>query len=1360
MKKSNLILFFLFLVTICFGNNLRFNKITSVDGISQSEVYSFLKDKHGFMWIGTLDGLNCFDGYKITKYNVNKNNKNSLSNNTIRALVEDKFGRIWIGTDDGLNVLYPNNQNFYRIRIPKLKPSFLRINSLFIDGDFLWIGTEGGLFTAKIKYENIESIEKNIAEVLTSYRKNNTNTRINCIIKSTTGKIWIGGFGSSMCFNYNKNKNLLNQIKLPAYCESKSAKCIVEDLKGDIWLGYYDGLTRYNPETGELTSFKNSPSPNSISSNTISALAIDKDGNIWISTIDKGLNKINANDVQKKNPNFERYQNNFFDHNSLNSNLISSIYISYNNTLWIGTIGSGVNFTEIHQKKFQHYSIPPLNNETTLSTNFIRSVYLDSYNRLWIGTHNNGLFLLNRQNGKYERIGHFESQTIFDIYPIDNNTFALCTTGGVYIVNLNGNTHKIEGINANCFYITESKKDIFWIASSNGVFRLEMSGNKIINIKNYNSNSSVPKISFNNCRTIVYDNIKNELWIGTEGGGLNIMTLDKNHYAFKTSIYKKSELNNSISNNNVRSIYKQNKNIFWIGTYEGLNKVERNKQNNSLKFSSYFQKDGLPNNLIQSITGDDKNNLWIGSNGGLTKLNTVTNKISNYDISDGLQSNEFSEHTCFKTKTGEMFFGGINGVNSFFPNDIEESLIQPQITITEFYLFNEKVEPQTKINGKILLNEPIYLTKKLSLKPIQNDIRFDFSAMIFTSPQKVKYAYKLDGYDNKWNITDAQNRSATYTNLPYGNYTFMVKATNGDGVWKESVKRIQIHIDTPFYLTWIAFLVYILIFGLIIFYFTRYSIIKITTKKQIELDIEHTQRLHDLDMIRTRFFINISHDLRTPLTLIIGPLEQIIRSKNIPIEFNKQINVVHKNANKLKYMIEQLLDFRKNEVGKLNVILTKVDLNQFIKKELDYFDFLISEKGLELSYNFNLDKLDIYIDTDKTVKIIFNLLSNAIKFTKKGFIDISVEKSAFGESKKEFAKIEVKDTGIGIEEDKIKHVFERFYNDSKTINDSSYGIGLSHCKDLIEVLNGEITVESKIDVGSTFTVYLPIIENLEKEQIIKETSSSTSNKIADQLTDNEIPVDDIQIIKHKTILIAEDNKDMRDYIKSCLTDNYNIVEAENGADGLNLAIRKLPDLIISDIVMPIMDGITFCEKIKTTIDTSHIPVILLTARTDNEIKYRGLEMGADDYISKPFEIDYLSIKVKNLIASREHLRNLFQNNIMLEPSKVTVTSIDEKFLKSLMVEIEKGITNPEFTIEFLEKEMGMSHSKLYRKIKSITGQSGKELLQDMRLKRAAQLITDNKKISVADLTDMVGFSDPKHFSACFKQKFGVPPSEY
>jgi signal transduction histidine kinase/ligand-binding sensor domain-containing protein/CheY-like chemotaxis protein len=1339
------------------SQSLRFNKITSNDGLSQSEVYSFLKDRQGFIWIGTIDGLNRYDGYKISKYNVGLDQNTSLSNNTIHSLVEDFNGRIWIGTDDELNVLNAENQRLFKIKLPITSKIFVKIFHLFVDKTLLWISTNQGLFLADISSDNFNVIEKNIINIGKLGNNSIENEYIYRTIKLSNGIYCCALPNSILSFHFDKSKKKFNPIQLSPYFSSLGASHIIEDKNGNLWISNINipesGLFRFNNERAELTHFTKENS--TLSSNRISSMALDTTGNIWLGTIDNGLIRIKAENVSSKKFPTEIFKNNIFDPKSINSNLIYSLYASADNQLWVGTIGSGVNFLNLKQKNFNHYVIPPFDNEKSIHSNFIRSVFLDNNNCLWIGTHNNGLFLLNRRTNQYKKVG-FDTQIVFHIEWFDSNSLFVSTSTGTYLVSLDGRITPVGDINRACFYSRKVSPNTIFVGGILGLYRLQFNNNKVVRTDRYDSKSSNIKISYDNCRILHHDKLRNQLWVGTEGGGLNILSLNAAFEPIKCEVYKKE--NHAISSNYIRSICQTDENTFWIGTHLGLNRCFYNSGREKIAFKGYFLADGLPNNMIQSITIDNNQTLWIGSNLGLTRFDTKKNKMTSYTSADGLQSNEFSEHASFKAPNGELFLGGINGVNSFYPENIKSNNLNPLVTLTDFYLFNEKVTPQTNIKGRILLENPIFMTDKIWLKAKENNFRFDFSSMNFQAPEKIKYAYMLEGYDKKWNTTESGSHTATYTNLEHGSYIFRVKATNDEGVWSKNERIILIDIATPFYLSWFAFLFYITAAGLIIFYFTRYSMIKIATKQQIIFDADHNQRLHELDMIRTRFFINISHDLRTPLTLIAGPLEQILKTENYPEGLKKQLSMVHRNATKLKYLIEQLLDFRKVEVGKLEASFRKVELNQFVKNEIDHFDFILKDKGLDLIYDFKQDNIYTNIDTEKTAKVIFNLLSNAVKFTKQGYIEISVDTCEKGSPLKQFTLISVKDTGKGIESTKIGRIFDRFYNDSQSATDSSYGIGLSHCKDLIEVMNGEITVQSDWGNGSTFTFFLPMeFESQENiDEVVTEQVCSSPLGIK-----SEIINDSTELKPHKlqTILIAEDNPEMREYIKSCLINDYNIIEAENGAEGYEKSIKKMPDLIVSDYVMPIMDGIEFCEKIKTTLETSHIPVILLTARTDNEIKFKGLEIGADDYISKPFETDYLLVKIKSLIKNRDNLRQLFQNNIIFEPSKVTVTSTDEKFLNDLMNEIEKGIPESEYSVDTLEKAMAMSHAKFYNKVKNLTGLSGKELLQDFRLKRAAQIITEND-VTVADVCYMVGFSDPKYFSACFKAKFKVTPTEY
>jgi len=533
---------------------------------------------------------------------------------------------------------------------------------------------------------------------------------------------------------------------------------------------------------------------------------------------------------------------------------------------------------------------------------------------------------------------------------------------------------------------------------------------------------------------LYYEKGKNELLVGTEGGGLNILKLDGNHDAVSISVYKKTDSANSISNNYIRSITKDSNGTIWIGTYEGLNKLLRDSNSGEITFKSYTKKDGLPNNMIQSLIEDKHKKLWIGTNGGLCKFDVQNEQFTNYWAIDGLQSNEFSEHTAFMKPDGEIIVGGTNGINTFYPENIQSNNIPPKTTVTGFYLFNKKVEISEGHKRVSPLNKSILLTDTLFLRPNQNSFGFDFSAMLHSNPGKVKYAYMLENFDKDWNYTDAKNRRANYTNLRYGKYVFLVKSTNIDGIWEETPQRIFIHIRTPFVYTWMAIVIYILVIVLVIVYFTNYSVIRYTTKKKMYLDNQHNLKLHELDEMRSRFFINISHDLRTPLTLISSPLEMVLKNKFLQPEVKSHLNLVQRNVNKLKYITEQLLDFSKAEAGKLSARRQTLDIVSFIKKEATYFTQAIKDK--ELEFNIINSEKSIYtgFDTDMISKVFFNLLSNAIKHTQKGEINILIERVSkhlpqplIKSKYNRFIRIDIQDSGDGIEQEELKKIFERFY---------------------------------------------------------------------------------------------------------------------------------------------------------------------------------------------------------------------------------------------------------------------------------------------------------------------------------------------
>lgn len=1364
MKQRGIIALLLFVIQGLHAQDFRFHHLTSEDGISQSEVYAFLEDSRGFMWIGTLDGLNRYDGYTIETYNVEYNAPHSLSNNTIRCLAEDQLGRIWIGTNDGLNYYDPVTETIQQVNLSEGENSYA-IWSICITNDLMLIGTNEGLWRTSIGSDKIERIEDQFYKIKQLSHFSSPNALVRSMVKSNHGGIWIlsGQSVSQVVFTEESLEPIV--IKDLDFSFQSPLVQMAEDLTGNLWVTSGNrGLLKYNPLTEQTVIFsEDSSSPESIS-NKCSSVTIDKRGNIWIGTLDMGVYFIRAEEVDNENFNISSVHHQPGKEDGLNSNLIYSLYVSSENILWVGTIGSGVNIYDPEQKNFMNYRFDYWSSEEHL-TNFVRSVYVDNRNRLWIGTHNNGLFIMDRKDGSFRKLG-FGTLSVFNINESEDNNLLICTGDGLYLVELKGNEFIIhdrhsDDFNSAFFYSAMSKPGVYWAGSLNGMFRVTIENNRFQSTDIYKKETPI-SISENNCRVILYDQDSNQLLIGTEGGGLNIMILDQDHFPIDVDVYEHSEQQNSLSNNYIRSIIKDHEQNFWIGTFLGLNKITFDPTTGAPGFSVYLKQDGLPNNLIQSIVEDKNNDLWIGTNGGLSNFKPATGKFVNFTAIDGLQGNEFSEHASFQTSTGEIIMGGLNGINAFRPDQIYLNRRQPKTTVTEFILDNKPVRAMEEVDKRIPLPQSILISDTIILAPKQKNIGFQFSAMIYPKAEKVKYEYKLEGFDEDWHNADAMNRYVYYTNLRHGKYTFKVRSTNSDGIWEDAPKEIFVHIQTPFRFTILAYMIYAAIFLLILFYFTHFTVIRYTTKNKLLLEKVHNDELNKLNELRTRFFINISHDLRTPLSLIKGPLESILQKTNIDQGIKENLLTIKRNVKRLSYLVEQLLDVRKAESGILAPNLQKTDIVNFTKQEVAHFTYSIKNKGLKLVLNFASEKMFLSFDPGMISKVYFNIISNAIKFTEYGEISISIKRISRDELKlplttgfDSFIQVEVKDTGCGMSNEEKARVFERFYQDEKK-STNGYGIGLSHAKELIEAHQGMIEVQSEEDIGTSVFFYIP------ERDLPVELKEKGAISTEDIYIESDVAEEEKEVSKStsgKTILVVEDNKDMCNYIARELKSTYRVLKAYDGTSGVKSANESIPDLIISDVMMPNMDGFELCEKIKSNIKTSHIPVILLTAKVDDETKYKGIETGADDYIPKPFEMEYLKIRIKNLLKSRDQLRKLFQSSVNLEPSAVTVTSLDEKFLSSLLEEIEQGMPDSNFTISSLESKMRMSHANFYRKIKQLTGQSGQELVHTMRMKRAHQILTDNSNIRVSEVAFMVGFNNPNYFSTCFKKAYGVAPSD-
>jgi len=822
--------------------------------------------------------------------------------------------------------------------------------------------------------------------------------------------------------------------------------------------------------------------------------------------------------------------------------------------------------------------------------------------------------------------------------------------------------------------------------------------------------------------------------------------------------------------------------ILWVGTSNGLNKVainnsdiitERNQLKAKVKY--YRIKDGLPDNSIKSIIEDDDGNLWLGTSNGLSEFNPITEKFINYSTSDGLNGNDFNFSASYKTKKGQILLGGVKGLNIFNPKEIRQSPYNPPIVVTDFQLFNKSIS----IGDDSPLKMNISWTDEIQLSHDQNIFSFQFSALDYNSPQSIQYAYRMEGFDKDW-IYSGTRRYAAYTNLSPGTYYFRIKVTNSDGVWSDRVKSVKVKINAPWWKTAWAYSLYLLIIFLGLVGIRRFELKLIKLRNELKMREFESKKHHDIENVKARFFANLSHEFRTPLMLIKGPLEQL---KNGQVKGDPQdyYELIYRNTENLHTLIDQLLELTQLEAETILIKAKKENLITLLRGIFYSFESIANQNNISIEFVSDEKSIYAWIDRDKLEKIINNILSNAFKFTPaEGIISLTVQN--IKSESEEFARIKISDTGIGIPKDKLDRIFDRFYqvDDSSGRAYGGSGIGLSLVKEFVDLHKWKINIESIIAKGTTFILTIPLGESyLSDKQKIKEENNSNNilnygtkktnhqNSITilnDSVEDPNISEDE-QVFsngsanKNQSILVVEDSRDVREYIFSLFHNYYNIIQAENAEIGISKASEQMPDLILSDVMMPGMDGIEFCKQIKTNFQTSHIPVILLTAKVSFENKIEGLETGADDYVTKPFNFKELSVRIKNLLAQRKQLKDRFSKEIKIQPEAVTVNSIDKEFLERALNIAENNIYSSDFDSEFFAKEMFLSRSQLHRKMIAITGQAPGEFLRIFRLKRAAQLILE-KKLSVTQIALEVGFSSPSHFSKAFQQYFNCLPSDF
>jgi len=1357
--KNNLFFLTFFLASYFFvaqdfsDNNrlLKFKEYSLTEGLSQSSVLCILQDSNGYMWFGTRDGLNKYNGHTFKTYRYNLKDKNSISSSYIKFLFEDKKGNIWIGTNNGLNKYIPHEDNFKRFKHSKDTKSLIDDEIWSIANakeDYLWIGTNRGL-------EKFNTITGK-GDYIQNTSKNALNNQIRSLFVTKNNDLWICNRENITVHNTQKNE--FKHFFYPETQRRESTRnyipVIYEDKNTNIWLGYRDGLAIFNKKKNEFEHFK--IISENISSITSEVRTIHQDvfGNLWVGSYN-GLYIIN-----KEKSTITNYVHDENDSNSLSQNSIFSIIGDTKGDVWIGTYSGGVNYYDRSFDLFKNYSAGT--NNSKLNYKVISSITEDTSSNLWIGTEGGGLNFLDQKTGKFKYYTHNKN---------------------------NSNSISANNIKS----IIKTQEGNLWIGTHDGGLNFLDPSKRPFNFKKYKRNIN-DSLSLSNDRIIaLLEDYNKNIWIGTSGGGLNMLDVkSKTFLRVKDAsslvgnfVFNISKANNEnillISGNKglakinvdtkkithikfknekvaaenttiTLSAYEDASKNIWIGT-EGDGLYCYNKETE--KSIRYGTEEGLPNEVIYAILPDNYNNLWLSTNKGLSRYNLETRQFKNFDVSDGLISNEFNYNSKIKLKNKELMFGSTNGLVFFNPDKVEENAFIPPVYVTSI-----------SVNNKPFLSGTI-IEKEITLTHNQNVFSFNFIALSYSQPDKNEYAYMLEGFDKGWNYI-GNEKSATYTNLDAGNYTFKVKASNSDGLFNEKGQSVKVKIKPPFWKTWWAYLCYLLFFTGALFLIRKYSLLRISEKNELKQERLDKTKIKELNRLKLNLFTNISHDFRTPLTLIIGPLERMIKKKDGSRFIQEQHQTMYRNASVLLQLINQLLDFRKSESGNLKLKASKNNIVSFLENIKGSFEELANYRQIDYSFKKSDNQINIWFDIVNLKKVFFNLLSNAFKFTPdNGAIKIKV--STVLKNQNQFVKIEIKDNGKGIPEKNIKYVFDRFYQIERDHNSrTGTGIGLALAKSVIKLHKGSISLKSKQKKGTKFVILLPFgKDHLNMDQIIQESNEidelniyeDASKYFLKETTKIDEGIKKVKQTDDPTLLIVDDNADVRSFINEVFEDNYFILEAENGQIALEIAKKNTIDLIISDVMMPIMDGVELCRKIKTNIITSHIPVVLLTAKTSDESQKEGFKTGADVYIAKPFDVSVLEYRITNLLRTRQNFIKKFKKDIILEPKELEITSVDEIFLKKSIALIEENMQNSEFTINDFISELGMSRSALYRKLKALTGQSITEFIRTIKLKRAAQLIAQTK-LTISEIAYDLGFNDLKHFRKIFKKLFNELPSQY
>jgi signal transduction histidine kinase/ligand-binding sensor domain-containing protein/DNA-binding response OmpR family regulator len=1328
MKSRIIIIFYLLIYTLSGkAQSISFLHLTTNDGLPNNSISSIYQDEREFMWFGTRNGIGVYNGKKIKIYQKEKDISNSILYNDIYHITGDRNGHVFIMTNRGISVYDIEKDLFSTITRNNMKAQFFSgylyaatskqifkyngnklepfykfpdnegyIRKLYIHNDSILIGSDRGVY--------ILTPQKELTHPITA-------GNISDIFRDSNGEYWITASSGHGLYRIQGEQIDRFQCKEedPTTISSNFTHRCCEDTEGNIWIGTFNGLNKYDKNTGEFYRYFKQEHNKSLSHSSIWGLYCDKQGTIWIGTYSGGINYFNP---QKQI--YREYQASSKEEEGLSSPIIGRMLEDCEGNLWICTERGGINKYNPATRTYKRYLSK--SSSCNLPHDNVRAVYYDSLQQvLWLGIHLKGLNRLDMKTGHFTQYKNkkgdsssLPSNLVEDIIPYQKQLI-LATANGVTL--FNPQTGK-------CKLLFQDKNALYNTISTIGL-TLDHEGT---------------------------------LWIANNNSGACAYHFDSQ----KFSIYKHKNSNkHSLSSNSINSIYEDSQKRLWFCTNENGLDLYRKETDDFINFDK--RKNGLASNVIYNICELSPEKLLVTTDKGFSILDYQHKEFRNYDE---LPLSCISENALYKSRKGEIFIGGTTGMISFQEKDLEQAPRSYRILPYRLTVNGENIQTGDQSG---ILHRNITYTPKITLKSIQNIFNIEYTTTDYIPFNKNKIVYRLEGFSDTWNVLE-QN-TITYTNLAPGNYTLIVKAEN---VNEKLVppSRLQIEILPPFYRTIWAYLAYIISIIILTYYIIHTYHHRLKLQESLKYEKRHIEDIEKLNQAKLRFFTNISHEFRTPLTLIIGQMEMLLQVRSFnPNVYNKILGV-YKSCLQLRELITELLDFRKQEQGHMTIKVCEHNMVHFIYEH--YLLFLEYAAQRQITFNFekSSNNISVWFDAKQMQKAINNLISNAFKYTKAGgTISIAVRK------RNQEVLIEITDNGSGIAEKDIDKIFNRFYQaDIDSPSHTGTGIGLALTKGIIELHHGNIDVSSELGEGTTFRIHLMTgKEHFTNDQICTNSNTSCSNEVTNlnlvyqqPLEQEKENIDNESIPKEGKykILIVEDNDSLREMLVNIFKSLYTVITAVNGKEGLEKTCSEMPHIVISDIIMPEMSGTELCLAIKQNFDTCHIPVVLLTAKTTIEHNLEGLKMGADDYIAKPFNINILLSRCNNLVNNRIMLQEKFSKQPQINTLILTNNILDKKFMDKVTEIIENEIDNVNFSVDQLVAQMGIARTKLFTKLKAITGQTPSDLIMTIRLKRAAYLLKNNPELNISEISDRTGFSFPKYFSKCFKKKYHVTPQAY